>query len=169
MKKKQELHNESGVMSLDGIGTIGVVLISLGIIAGLLFLLFGASKQLDAQQGLSTLRMNVQQMFTSSNNYEGIDDALAIKAGLIPKKMIRGNGLVNPWGGAITLAEGDDPSTFTITITAIPQEACTKLAAFQLENWHHIEVNGTAIGRQSSIVDAADACQESNTIIYTAR
>lgn len=161
--------HESGFMGLEGQGT---QLFYLFMVAGgalLVYMLFSGGKLSEIEQGISSMRMQTQQMFTSSLDYTGLSNDLAIKAGLVPKKLVKGGGIVNGWGGAVTLAEGDDTGTFTITVSGIPQDACTKLATFQIESWLSVEVNNTAISADTAVVEAADNCQASNTIVYTAR
>ena len=160
---------EAGFMGLEGQGTLLFYLIMLAGGALIVAMLFGGGKLSEIQQGVSAIRMNVQQMYTSSLDYTGLTNDLAIKSGLVPQKLVKGGAIVNGWGGAVTVATGDDTGTFTITVASIPQDACTKLATFQMESWLTVEVNNTAIARDSAIAAAADNCQASNTIVYTAR
>lgn len=167
--KRMNGKSESGFMGTEGLGTYLFYAIMTGAVLGIMYLLFSGSKLTETQQAIFAIRMNVQQTFTSSLDYTGLSNDYVMKAGLAPKKLIKGGALLNSWGGSLTVAAGDDTGTFTITLAGVPQEDCTKLATYQLETWLNLEVNNTAISKDSAVVEAADACQGSNTIVYTAR
>lgn len=167
--QKHKRHSEAGFMGLEGMGTYVFYMIMTGVVGLVVYGLFGSSKLSEMEQAVASIRMQTQQMFTSSMDYSGLDNALAMKAGLIPKKLIKGGNLVNSWGGTVTVATGDDSATFTISVTNVPQDSCTKLATFQVENWLSVEVNSTAIDRDSSVATVADNCEATNTLMYTAR
>lgn len=168
-KLRRDGHSEAGFMGLEGQGTLLFYLVMLAGAALILYMMFSGGKLAEMEQSLSAMRMNTQQMFTSSLDYTGLNNDLAIKSGLVPRKLIKGGSVNNGWGGSVTLATGDDTGTFTITVAAVPQEACTKLATFQLESWLSVEVNSTAIAKDAAVADAADNCEASNTIVYTSR
>lgn len=162
-------HSERGIAGLEAQGV--QVWYFLGIVAAglLLAILFSGGKLSEIQQSVASIRMSTQQMYTSSLDYTGLNNDLVIKAGLAPQKLIKGGTLVNGWGGPVTVATGDDTGTFTITVAQVPQDACTKLATFQLESWLMVEVNNTSINKDIAVAEAADNCQASNTIVYTSR
>lgn len=165
----RQKHSEAGFMGLEGQGTL---LFYLFMVAGgglILYMMFSGGKLAEIEQAIAAMRMNTQQMYTSSLDYTGLTNELAIKSGLVPQKLVKGGTLVNGWGGAVTITTGDDTGTFTITVAQVPQEACTKLATFQLESWLTVEVNSTGISKDAAVAEAADNCQASNTIVYTSR
>lgn len=168
--RKSKVQNcESGFMGLEGMGSLLFYMLMLAGAALIVSLLFGGSKLSETQQAIASIRMNVQQMFTSSLDYTGLSNDLVIKAGLAPKKLVRNNNLQNAWGGSVTISEGDDSSTFTLTLSNVPQADCSKLATYQIESWLSVEVNSTAIASDSAVAAAAENCEASNTIMYTAR
>lgn len=169
MERAKNDNKESGFMGTEGLGTYVFYLIMTVSVLGAVYMLFSGSKLSETEQAISAIRMNVQQTFSSSLDYTGLSNDYVMKAGLAPKKLIKGGTLMNSWGGTLTIAAGDDTGTFTITVSGVPQEDCTKLATYQLETWLNLEVNSTGIGKDTAVVEAADACQASNTIVYTAR
>lgn len=135
---------------------------------------WGANKALNTwkttktQESLLILRMQTQQLFSSSSDYTGLSNDVAIKAGLVPQNFLKGNALFNPWGGTITLAPESTNAAFTITFVSIPQEECTRLATYQPEAWLSVSVNGNE-ANGADVATIAESCTTSNTIVYTAR
>lgn len=163
-----------GEVGMTLMETRGVIFIGLLLIAGAAFVSFrlvSNTKLIEMEQAITMVRMQTQQMFASSQDYTGLDNALAIKSGLAPKKMVKNSDIYNSWGGKITLGVGDDTGTFTVTIDQIPHEECTKLAPYQLDSWWKVDVNGTEITKETGVAAAAGNCNEGNenTIIYTSR
>ena len=129
---------------------------------------FSSSKLTDTEQNLLVMRADIQGMFTSSNDYSGLDNALVIKAGLVPKSFIKANTLVNAWGGDINIATDASNASWSIEFTKIPQEECTKLAVFQPDAWLNVSVNGSDVSG-GDVSAATNACGESNTITFVTR
>lgn len=121
------------------------------------------------QQNLSAIRTHVQQTFSGQPDYSGLDNALALAAGTFPSSMKKSGGVVNAWGGAVTVAEDADPSRFTITYAGVPQEACVKLSVFGFGTWYAVDVNGNDIPQtgSGSVGAAAGVCTDASTITYT--
>ncbi|EHJ48816.1 PilS domain-containing protein [Solidesulfovibrio carbinoliphilus subsp. oakridgensis] len=154
--------------------TLGAILVGLIVLAGAALGLnaaFSSSKLGETEQNLVTLRMQVQHMFSGNADYAGLDNALALKAGVVPKSFIKGEYLKNAFGGEITLAPVSTDAGFSIELTSIPQEECTKLAKFQTDAWLGVDVNGHEVNRLSDTVvsDIVGFCEDSNTILFTAR
>lgn len=167
----QNVAAESGMTLME---TMGVILIGLLLMAGAAFMfasLLSSNKLAEMEQTITMVRMQTQQMFASSQDYSGLDNALAIKSGLAPKKMVKGTNIVNSWGGNITMGVGDDTGTFTVQVDTIPHEECTKLATYQLDSWWTVDVNGTEITKDTGVAAAAGSCTEGsgNVITYTSR
>lgn len=163
-----------GEVGMTLMETRSVIFIGLLLIAGAAFVSFrlvSNTKLIEMEQAITMVRMQTQQMFASSQDYTGLDNALAIKSGLAPKKMVKNSDIYNSWGGKITLGVGDDTGTFTVTVDQIPHEECTKLAPYQLDSWWKVDVNGTEITKETGVASAAGNCNKGNenTIIYTSR
>lgn len=152
------------------LGALGAVLIGLIVLASAasgIHSSFSKSNVANAEENLIILRMQTQQFFAGTN-YDGLDNDVAIKAGIVPESFIKGNALRNPWGGDITLTSDTSSGTFDIELTNVPQSDCTQLARFQADAWAGISVNGGEID-PSDATAVTNACGAVNTITYTAR
>ena len=149
-----------------------VLLVTLVVIAGAAVYLnsgFSKSKVVSLEQGIVTMRMQIQQVFSASPDYSGLDNATAIKAGVVPKSLVKGNDLKTPWGGEINLSTNDANGSFTIELSGIPQEECTQLANFQADAWLSVQVNGNVLDSDNTVADIVNSCTTTNTIAYEAR
>lgn len=149
-----------------------VLLVSLVVIAGAAVYLnsgFSKSKVVSLEQGIVTMRMQIQQVFSASPDYSGLDNATAIKAGVVPKSLVKGNDLKTPWGGEINLSTNDANGSFTIELSGIPQDECTQLANFQADAWLSVQVNGNVLDSDNTVADIVNSCTTTNTIAYEAR
>ncbi|SIN93629.1 type 4 pilus major pilin [Halodesulfovibrio marinisediminis] len=149
---------------------LGATLFSLIMLAGvgLLFSnLYENNNLADTEQALSTLRMEIKQLYTSSPDYAGLTTASAKTSGIIPKKMEKSNGIRNVWNGAVTVEAGVNPNTFVIGLAEVPQGACTKLATYQSGSWVEVKVNGSTLNQNSIVSEAAAQCTNTNTLTFT--
>lgn len=167
--KERTSTSEDGFLSLEAMGALLFALLMIAGVSITVSQLFSGGKVSETQQAISNIRMNTQQMFTGSLDYTGLDNVVAIKSGLIPKKFLKGGAPTNGWGGAITIAAGTDTGTFTIALADIPQDACTKMAVHDITSWDAVAVNGGAVDKTGNPAAAAALCTETNTIVYTAR
>lgn len=151
---------------------LGGLLISLVIIAGAAVYLnsgFSKSKVASLEQDIVTMRMQIQQLFSASPDYSGLDNATAIKAGVVPKSLIKGSAMKTPWGGEINLSTDDANGSFRVELSGIPQDECTQLAKFQTDAWLSVGVNGNVLDSDNTIADIVASCTTNNTIAYEAR
>lgn len=150
---------------------LGGILIGLTILASILYGIFsGFSKSnvSSMEQDLVLLRMQTQQFYFGTN-YNNLNNETAIKAGIVPKALIKGENLVNPWGGDVTLSSNSANSTFTLEIDNIPKDACVQLLRFQPESWDSVSVNGADVDA-NDVATIPDACsQTANTLSFTSR
>lgn len=130
---------------------------------------FSKSKVNSLEQDVVTVRMQIQQLFSGSPDYSGLDNDTAIKAGVVPKSLIKGNSLKTPWGGEINLSTNDANGSFTIELSGIPQDECTQLAKFQTDAWLSVSVNGNLLDSDNTVADIVNSCTSNNTIAYEAR
>jgi hypothetical protein len=161
--------NDGGWFLTEALGGMLIYLIMLGVIAGMLFALFSGSKQAQMEQAISAMSMKIQSLYAGSASYTGLTNTIAVQSGLVPTKLVRNDAIISPWGGAVTLRAGTDVTTFQIQVDGIEQTDCAQLAAYQLDTFERVEVNGTTISQEQRIQDAAGAFTANNTIIYTAR
>ncbi len=160
--------NQRGFTLVESLGSMLFYLIMIAAAGTLIIYLFSSSKLSATEQSISSLRLQVKQLYTARADYSGLDTDLAVKAGVVPEKMIKSNGVRNDWNGIVTVATGTDPNTFVITTNSIPQDAATKLAVYQSGSWVSVQVNGVDIDQTGDMVgDVAAAVVKSNTIAFT--
>jgi hypothetical protein len=155
----------------ETIGCILVGLIVVGMAAFGINSAFSSSKLGDTEQNLLTMRMQIQQLFSGNSDYSSLDNDLALNAGVVPKAFIKGTSIKNPFGGDITLTPVSSDAAFSIELTNIPQDECSKLAKFQSDAWLSIDINGNEVDKSSStlVSDIVSYCTDSNSITFTAR
>ena len=154
---------------MEVLGGLLISLIVITVAAGYLNSGFSKSKVASLEQDLVTMRMQGQQLFSASSDYSGLDNETAIKAGVVPKSLIKGNNLKTPWGGEINLSTNDANGSFTIELSGIPQDECTQLTRFQTDAWLSVGVNGNTLDSDNTIADIVNSCTTTNTIAYEAR
>lgn len=151
----------------ETLGALLVGLMVLGIVAWGLNTAFSSAKLSETEQGIITMRMQTQALF-SGTDYTGLTNALAITSGTAPDMFVKGNSLINAWGGAITLTAIPADAAFSIALAGIPQEECTKLARFQADAWKSISINAADV-TASTVAQVVAACIETNTILFVSR
>ncbi|WP_432737318.1 type 4 pilus major pilin [Maridesulfovibrio sp. FT414] len=152
--------------------TIGALLIGLIVLGGSGYML---SKGIDndkiakAEQNLSTFRLDVKNLYQGEPDFAGLTTDIAVTNEAVPDGMIKSSGEVrNVWNGAVAVAAGTDPTTFTITHNSVPEYACVKLATFQAGSWVSVTVNGVEIDQASGMVAAiTEQLADTNTIVFT--
>lgn len=171
--RPDERNNEAGYVLLEHMGGYTFYMIMIAAAALLLVFLFGDSKLTQTQQALASLRMKTIAVFSASvDGYAGLDNDIAIRAGIIPQTMRRGDVVRNAWGGDVELAEADgDASSFTITLSDVPEKDCISLSVFQREAWDAVSVNGNDINLEDGVGTAGGYCESGNgnVLMYTAR
>lgn len=152
--------------------TLGALLISLIVMGGSAYMI---SKGIDndkiskAEQNLSTFRLDIKQLYSGEPDFSGLTTDIAVANKIVPNSMLKSTGEVrNVWNGAVTVATGTTPTTFTITHNNIPEYACVKLATFQAGSWESVKVNGVEINQSSGMVAAiTNEVSATNTVIFT--
>jgi type II secretory pathway pseudopilin PulG len=162
--------HEKGFVLTEHLGGLLIYIMMVGAAVGILFTVNATSKLATAEQSIMALAINVQGLYSSANNYTGLTNDIALRAGLVPAKFTSNNTIKTPWGGAITLSPGSDITTFQIKMDGIGQGDCVKLGVYQLEYWVDLAVNGSSINTSTSVSDAVSACGASNnTVTYIVR
>lgn len=153
---------------LETIGGLLVALVVIGSAAYGLYSAFSKNNIASTEQALVTLRMQTQQFFFGTA-YDNLDNDVAMTAGIVPEALIKNNAMRNAWGGDVTLSSDNAAGTFSIELTAIPQDACVQLARFQTDAWESIAINGGDVDT-SDVTAITGACQDGdNTVAFTAR
>ena len=148
----------------------GKVIAAVGIAAIAIYIGISISmtKAANIPQDLLYMSMRIQQLYSGSSDYSGLDNATAINGGAVPESLVKGNAIRHGFGGEITIAPGSGNETFTFTLTDIPKKECVTLANNQVNSWISITINGTSIdiGDVASVVNA---CAEDSTIMFEAQ
>jgi hypothetical protein len=166
--KGKERQSERGATVLEAVMWMLIALVVAGAVFWGVSKAFGSFKLYRQQNDLTVIKVQIQQLYSGSPSYNGLDNTVGINAGLFPSDMVKGTSVVNRWGGAITLGTASSDAQFTISLTGVPKEQCTTLAQFG-DDWAAVTVNGGALtlgaGRVSS---ATTACTgDTNSIVYT--
>ncbi len=153
---------------LGALGALLVGIIVLGGAAGGMYSAFSKSNIANTEEAVILLRMQIQQFFNGTN-YDGLTNDVAMKAGIVPSSLIRGNNMRNAWGGDVTLSSDTSTGQFTIELTQVPQEECTQLARFQADAWAAVTVNGSEVNATDPAGITSTCSGKTNTVAYTAR
>ena len=153
MKPMNQRTNEAGFTLLELLLVVGVgALLLIGGIATYRLVSEG-NKVTDTTRMVMTIR-NEAQNLSQGQGYTGVKSALEAAKILAPNQK-------NPFGGDLTIAEGD---TLGISVAAIPPNACRKLAM-------SIKDYGVKLGGSAPPVDLAAASGlcggEENTLAWT--
>ena len=155
---------------------IGVVLKTLMVLLGVVGVVVVANsaiqnnKNSNAVSDISLLSSNIQSAM-SSGAFTGVTVASAIAGNAgetwAPASMISGNTLVNPWGGAVTLAvNAANTSQFVVTTAGVPNGGCVAMAAGLRAQ--ALSINGTAQTLPVNAATAKTTCRATgNTLALT--
>lgn len=135
--------NEQGRSMIEMLGVLAIVgVLSVGGIAGYSKAMnkFKTNKISDQVQMIST---NIRTLFSSQRTYDGLNNGMAVQAGLVPSEMYdmgsaSGNldsdfAITNAFGGSVWIAAANqstdtDQMAFTIAFDGIPQSSCVSIA-----------------------------------------
>lgn len=134
--------NEQGRSMIEMLGVLAIVgVLSVGGIAGYSKAMnkFKTNKIGDQIQMIST---NIRTLFSSQRTYTGLNNGMALRAGLVPGEMYDADSqnsyssdyaITNAFGGGVYIAAADqstggDEMAFTIAVDQIPQSACVSIA-----------------------------------------
>lgn len=177
---KDKAKHQKGFMSIEYLIVIGLVL-------GGLILIFSTvkkgsddSKASRIQQEVSTINQGLSRMFMANVDTSSLTTATAIQAGgIVPGTMLisgvtdRGR---NAFGGDVTLAQGADSSLYTITLTRIPNSACSAIVQGIGNAFYQVSVNGATVkdfNQASPVVLTVNSqCSSggtNNTLVFTGR
>lgn len=140
------------------IAVIALVLVG-GVILG--EQLMSGGNLTNTQQEIASIVSGVQGLYSTQVGFTGLDDSVVISAGIPPKNDVSGTSIVDPYGGAITLA----PSTvvtngFDLTVASLSNGPCTKLAT--TVDAYELQVNGNVVSSGGASVPVATAAADCN-------
>lgn len=153
------------------LGTIIAWLLGLLAIGTLLVMFATAastSKTNQALADLTSMVISVQAIYYSHPAYTSLTGTVAVNGKLAPSSMINGTNLINPWGGAVTLAvNSSNASMFDVTEPNIPSDACSKLTT-ALGNIQSVSINGTTVSLPADPAIVTTSCNNTtNTMVLT--
>ncbi len=140
------------------LAVVAIVLITNNVMA--------SNKTQNAISDVTQLATAAQSLYNGSPAFTTLTDSVAIDSHIAPADMISGTGLVNPWGGTVTVAVDANPSQFDITETLVPNAACVQFAS-TLTSLQTLKINGTAQTLPLDPGTAATTCTASNTMTLT--
>lgn len=144
-----------------------VALLGVAAVVLILYQVFGSNKTQTALSDVTLLQTNTQSLYNAQSTFTSVTDAVAIAGKLAPSGMISGTALVNPWGGAVTIAVNANASQFDITEASVPSDACAKMIV-GLSSVVALKVNGAAQTLPLDAGLATAACNATaNTLIFT--
>jgi hypothetical protein len=155
-------------MSLEMLGYVILILVVLAGAALGLSNVFAKNDVASLKREIIAIRINAKQMFSTQRNYSGLNNDIAIRGGIAPKSLIKGESLQHPWGGDIRLSSNNARASFFVELSALPQEACAQLGAFQTDEWLGVTVNGST-ARGDDVASVIAGCRESNTVVFEVR
>ena len=158
---------DAGFTLVEVLGAIVVGSIIFGFAAFAIRGGLASARVSNAQENLSYLRVNIQEVYSHVRSYATISNDELISANAVPRGMVVNDQIVNDWNGDVTIEPGDGGRSYTITFADVPQDACIKLGA-QRDLWDSLTIGGTAVDRGTVVT--GDLCSDefSNTQVFEA-
>lgn len=127
--------NEKGRSMVEMLGVLAIIgVLSAGGLAGYSKAMFKHKLNNTIDQ-ITMIVTNVRTLYGTQGNYKGLDNEMAVKAGIIPAAMVSSDGktLYNPFKGTVVIeaakAKSDLADTaFVIQYNSLPAEACVQIA-----------------------------------------
>ncbi len=134
-------NNEQGRSMIEMLGVLAIVgVLSVGGIAGYSKAMnkFKTNKVIDQVNMIST---NIRTLFSSQRDYTGLNNKVAVNAGLVPGEMYdqkastdvgSTSGITNAFGGDVQIHATENNAAYYIYFEGIPASSC---AAFVTTDW----------------------------------
>lgn len=140
---------QSGFTMIELLATIGVILVLTAVGFGVYRFVNSGSRAVATESSLMTLLTNAREMKGLSSVYTGISAANLISLDKAPADMISGTGLVNRWGGAVTVSAasfgaGTD-NALAITLDKVPTSECSSVISATAQAFQEITVGTTTV------------------------
>lgn len=119
----------------------------------------------QTQQSISILATTIEQLYSQQGGYLGLNNNALQNSDLLPRSFIRGNALISPLGGPITVASGSDGTNFSITLGGLKKKACVSLSTNQIEGWGSVSVNGRSLNRGTVVSEAVGNCSDTGNSV----
>lgn len=158
---------QSGASLVEAVLFLVIVVVILIGIFGLFSGAFSTSKVQTETNNMSALAGDVENVYATNHDYGTADiTASLVSTRNAPTPMIVGTGLVNSWGGAVTVMGAS--SVFTLSSASIPQKECVQLSQIAI-NPTAVSINGTAQTLPLTVAAVTAACNSptANTITWS--
>ena len=134
--------NEQGRSMIEMLGVLAIVgVLSVGGIAGYSKAMnkFKTNKVIDQINMIST---NIRTLYSSQRNYNGLDNLIAVKTGVVPAEMYDASKVASATAATMTLTHafggqlliktaatsGDGEGAYVLAIDGVPSSACISIA-----------------------------------------
>lgn len=177
MKQMKGFKQQRGLTLIEL--TLGIAIVLVVITIGILVYngLQQSSRSYSGESGLLALVAGVKQV-NPNPSYTGLSATVIINAKKAPSNMVNGTALVNPWGGAVTLApanyNGGTANAFAVTYNSIPASECNTIVNAVAPNFQVITVGTTTVkdeaaGTNPTAATVSTACNNgTNNVVFTA-
>lgn len=112
-------------------------------------------------QAVSMIVMRAKSYYGGTFGCQGLDNSVAIAAGLVPDVMVSGNNLVNRWQGGVTISCGSlGPATnnaVVVTLRGINKQGCNDLVSRTDRDVGQIRVRGSSSGSWVTVKSTSDS------------
>ena len=170
--------NEQGRSMIEMLGVLAIVgVLSVGGIAGYSKAMnkFKTNKVIDQINMIST---NVRTLYSSQRTYKGLNNALAVKTGVVPAEMYEADGsndvsvITNAFGGGVKIEaashNGQENIAYVIGFNGLPNASCVTAAT---TDWGGDVGSGFAamyVDGESNDIDAAITAVSASTLTPSA-
>lgn len=169
---------QHGASLLEGIAYLGIAaLVILGAVS-LLTSAFSSAQSNRGAEEVVSIRTGVKKLYTGqANAYGSADMTAALHAARIFPTTLTPNatpptGMNNSWGGLVTVAGTSSGSTFTISYTLVPEDACIGMIS-GASGWSQVDTGASSTPITTSPVTPAQAdtlcAPGNNTINFASR
>lgn len=174
--------------SSRGFGLLEVILVFAIVIgaAAIVFTVFQSAQPSSdsnkATSDMTVLAANIRSTYLVGSDFTGLNNALVLKGGLVPKPMISADGssIVGAWGPPVTVQPDPTNRKFQIVYQGVPASACMKFVLGAGPYFEDASVGlnatsaGTPVRTNSQPIDpavAAAACGQGDplVVIFTSK
>jgi type II secretory pathway pseudopilin PulG len=164
--------------------TLIETMLYVGIVAVMMISIFKVYSKLSTNAKVSTMTSymkvidnNITGAYTTALNFGTISNVSVIASGMIPHELVSGTSIIGDmFGGQTTVAPAvvaGNPA-YSLTLSQIPNEACTKIATGDFASMvQEVAVNGATVKvanapiNSAAIIAIANACKNvNNTVVY---
>lgn len=168
--------NENGRSMVEMLGVLAIIgVLSVGGIAGYSKAMnkYKINKTTDQ---VSMLVANIRTLFSSQGNYEGLNNAQAIKFGVVPNDMYNAastsSDIKNAFGGDVFIAasggrQANDNEAFVVVYSGLSAEACVTIATGDWGSGQASGLIGIAAAGQNATSASAGGAAAAIDGIYT--